>query len=366
MRFNEFNASKIEEGPIANKVGSAIGKTVGTVAKGVGAVAGGIAGIKGAVKKGFQAGKTTVAGGGDAPATATTPATGTAPQPAAAPATGTAPQPAAKPATATPAAAPATGTAPQPAAAPAQPAAKPGATAEPKKKLTQFGAFKQGFADELTVGTAFDTAERRREKEKAAKKIAPPTKGTTVGIHQYDGKQWVDTATNTPVDKNTATALQKKYDDEQIAKSPASSASGTPAAAAAATPTAAGAPAAAAGAATPTAAGAPAADAAPQVDIKSISTQIASANLPAINALMKSLDIDPNEKPAAAAPAAKAPAAKPAAAAPTAKPAAAAPAAKAPTAKPAKLPPIKVGGQTVKPTDPSYAKLAQAAAGAAR
>ena len=231
MRFNEFNASKIEEGPIANKVGSAIGKTVGTVAKGVGAVAGGIAGIKGAVKKGFQAGKTTVAGGGDEPATATTPATGTAPQPAAAPATGTAPQPAAKPATATPAAAPATGTAPQPAAAPAQPAAKPGATAEPKKKLSQFGAFKQGFADELTVGTAFDTAEKRREKEKAAKKIAPPTKGTTVGIHQYDGKQWVDTATNTPVDQNTATSLQKKYDDEQIAKSPASSASGTTAAA---------------------------------------------------------------------------------------------------------------------------------------
>ena len=116
MRFNEFNASKIEEGPIANKVGSAIGKTVGSVAKGVGAVAGGIAGIKGAVKKGFQAGKTTVAGGGDEPATATTPATGTAPQPA----------------------------------------VKPGATAEPKKKLSQFGAFKQGFADELTVGTAFD------------------------------------------------------------------------------------------------------------------------------------------------------------------------------------------------------------------
>ena len=352
MRFNEFNASKIEEGPIANKVGSAIGKTVGTVAKGVGAVAGGIAGIKGAVKKGFQAGKSTVAGGGDEPATATTPATGTAPQPAAAPATGTAPQPAAKPATATPAAAPATGTAPQPAAAPAQPAAKPGATAEPKKKLTQFGAFKQGFADELTVGTAFDTAERRRQKEKAAKKIAPPTKGTTVGIHQYDGKQWVDTATNTPVDKNTATSLQKKYDDEQIAKSPASSASGTPAAAGA-TP-AAGAP--AAGAATP------AADAAPQVDMKPISTQIDSANLPAINALMKALDIDPNEKPAAApkptaAPAAKAPAAK-------AKPAQ--PAAKAPAAKPAKLPPIKVGGQTVRPTDPSYAKLAQAAAGAAR
>ena len=323
MRFNEFNTSKIEEGPLANKVGSAIGKTVGTVAKGVGAVAGGIAGIKGAVKKGFQAGKTTVAGGGDEPATATTPATGTAPQPAAAPAT------------ATPAAAPATGTAPQPAAAPAQPAAKPGATAEPKKKLSQFGAFKQGFDDEMTAGTVLDTAEKRREKEKAANKIAPPTKGTTVGTHQYDGKQWVDTKTNTPVDKKTAASLQKKYHDEQMAKSPASSASGTPSAAG--TPASAGAPA-AAGAATPTAAGTPAsagtpssagapasagtpaADAAPQVDIKSISTQIASANLPAINALMKSLDIDPNEKPSAA------PAAKPAATAPAAKPAATAPA----------------------------------------
>ena len=190
MRFNEFNTSKIEEGPLANKVGSAIGKTVGTVAKGVGAVAGGIAGIKGAVKKGFQAGKTTVAGGGDEPATATTPATGTAPQPAAAPATAT------------------------PAAAPAQPAAKPGATAEPKKKLSQFGAFKQGFDDEMTAGTVLDTAEKRREKEKAANKIAPPTKGTTVGTHQYDGKQWVDTKTNTPVDKKTAASLQKKYHDE--------------------------------------------------------------------------------------------------------------------------------------------------------
>ena len=101
--------------------------------------------------------------------------------------------------------------------------------------------------------------------------------------------------------------------------------------------------------------------------MKPISTQIDSANLPAINALMKALDIDPNEKPPAAPKPAAAPAAKaPAAKAPAAKPAVAAPAAKAPAAKPAKLPPIKVGGQTVKPTDPSYAKLAQAAAGAAR
>ena len=317
MRFNEFNTSKIEEGPMLNQLNEyqtqQLDEIPNILKKGisaVGAVPGAIKGagqkIKGATKrfgqdvaqayKGGREGAAKKIAGQDykAPAAKQTPA-----------ATGTAPQPAA---------APATGTAPQPAAAPAQPAAKPGATAEPKKKLSQFGAFKQGFADELTVGTSFDTAERRRKKEKAAKKIAPPTKGTTVGIHQYDGKQWVDTATNTPADKKTAASLQKKYDDEQMAKSPASSASGTPAAAGAPT---------AAGAATPTA------DAAPQVDIKSISTQIASANLPAINALMKSLGIDPNEKPSAAPaakPAATAPAAKPAAKAPAAKPAATAPA----------------------------------------
>ena len=39
-----------------------IGRGVGKVAKGIGAVAGGVAGIPGAVKKGFQAGKQTVAG----------------------------------------------------------------------------------------------------------------------------------------------------------------------------------------------------------------------------------------------------------------------------------------------------------------
>lgn len=42
-----------------------VGKGVGKVAKGIGAVAGGVAGIPGAVKKGFQAGKQTVAGAGD-------------------------------------------------------------------------------------------------------------------------------------------------------------------------------------------------------------------------------------------------------------------------------------------------------------
>jgi hypothetical protein len=83
MRINEILVeSTLEEGPILNKIGSGIGKAAGTVAKGVGAVAGGIAGIPGAVKKGFQAGKATVAGGGDTDAggqAAPTASGGTAP-----------------------------------------------------------------------------------------------------------------------------------------------------------------------------------------------------------------------------------------------------------------------------------------------
>ena len=66
----------MDEGPILNKIGSGIGKAVGGLAKGVGAVAGGIAGIGSAVKKGYQAGKSTVAGAGDDPGAATPPAGG--------------------------------------------------------------------------------------------------------------------------------------------------------------------------------------------------------------------------------------------------------------------------------------------------
>jgi hypothetical protein len=66
MRINEILVeSALEEGPILNKIGSGIGKVAGTVAKGVGAVAGGVAGLGSALKKGFQAGKQTVAGAGD-------------------------------------------------------------------------------------------------------------------------------------------------------------------------------------------------------------------------------------------------------------------------------------------------------------
>ena len=67
--------SQLQEGPILNKIGSAVGKGVGALAKGVGAVAGGVAGLGSALKKGYQAGKSTVSkAGDDDSADATTPA----------------------------------------------------------------------------------------------------------------------------------------------------------------------------------------------------------------------------------------------------------------------------------------------------
>lgn len=67
MKINEIltESENLQEGPILNKIGTAIGKGVGTAAKGVGAVAGGIAGLGKAFKKGYQAGKTAVGSGGD-------------------------------------------------------------------------------------------------------------------------------------------------------------------------------------------------------------------------------------------------------------------------------------------------------------
>ena len=67
MKINEIlvESQQLDEGPLGSTVkavGTGVGKAVGGVAKGVGAVAGGIAGIGKAVKKGFQAGKATVAG----------------------------------------------------------------------------------------------------------------------------------------------------------------------------------------------------------------------------------------------------------------------------------------------------------------
>lgn len=142
MRINELlnESEKLEEGPLANKIGTAVGKGVGTLAKGVGAVAGGIAGLGSAVKKGFSAGKATVAGGGDEePAAAgTAPAAGGAADSSAAnkSVAGAFKQGLAgnKIKTDMPAAPAGGGAAPadKPAAAPAaQPAAEPAATTEP-------------------------------------------------------------------------------------------------------------------------------------------------------------------------------------------------------------------------------------------
>jgi hypothetical protein len=87
MRIQEIisESAQLDEGPILNKIGSGIGKAVGGLAKGVGAVAGGIAGIGSAVKKGYQAGKSTVGGAGDDPAAgaATPPSAGAATPPSA-------------------------------------------------------------------------------------------------------------------------------------------------------------------------------------------------------------------------------------------------------------------------------------------
>ena len=55
----------LEEGPLLNKVGAAVGDVAGGVAKGVGAVAGGVAGMGRAFKKGFASGKARVAGDAD-------------------------------------------------------------------------------------------------------------------------------------------------------------------------------------------------------------------------------------------------------------------------------------------------------------
>jgi hypothetical protein len=112
--------NQIQEGPLLNKIGRGIGKAVGAAAKGVGAVAGGVAGLGRAVKKGFQAGKTTVGGAGD-DETDTQPAAGT----------GTAP--------AAPSAAPAQQTLAPAAKKTTAPATKPAAVAKTAAPKTSFG-----------------------------------------------------------------------------------------------------------------------------------------------------------------------------------------------------------------------------------
>ena len=63
--LTESQLEQLDEGPMLNKFGAAVGNVVGGAAKGVGAVAGGIAGIGSAFKKGFDRSKGIVGQGGD-------------------------------------------------------------------------------------------------------------------------------------------------------------------------------------------------------------------------------------------------------------------------------------------------------------
>lgn len=74
--LTESQQQELEEGPLLNKIGSAVGKAVGGVARGVGAVAGGVAGAATAAKQGFQTGKAAVTGLPDPNAVAPTTAAG--------------------------------------------------------------------------------------------------------------------------------------------------------------------------------------------------------------------------------------------------------------------------------------------------
>lgn len=147
----------LTEGPLGSLIkaaGRGIGKAVGGVAKGAGAVAGGVAGIGSAFKKGYQSGKTTVAGD-DAtaqpqqtttPSQTTTPTQGTTDKdtetvPTADPKTTATPKPTVQPA-ADPNATPKPTATTQPATTDAKPMAGSGSETEPaadSAKDTEYG-----------------------------------------------------------------------------------------------------------------------------------------------------------------------------------------------------------------------------------
>ena len=108
MRIHEIliESQQLDEGPMLDKAGTLVGKTVGGVAKGVGAVAGGIAGIGRAFKKGYAGGKAVV--GGDPSPNADEPEAAPAPvKPAPTPGPAPTPAPVDPKATPTPAPGPA-------------------------------------------------------------------------------------------------------------------------------------------------------------------------------------------------------------------------------------------------------------------
>jgi hypothetical protein len=179
---------QVDEGPLLNKIGAGIGKVAGTVAKGVGAVAGGVAGLGSAVKKGFQAGKQTVAGAGDEPAAdagaapaANTATSGTTPATKAAPKTKTTPAASGAPATS----APASNTTPAASGAPATsaPAASSAPASEPAAGGTAYAQVKANIdkLDKKGKQRILATLQKEVGAAPAAKPAAPAAKPTAGG-----------------------------------------------------------------------------------------------------------------------------------------------------------------------------------------
>ena len=94
--LTESQLEQLDEGPMLNKFGTAVGNVAGGVAKGIGAVAGGVAGLGSAFKKGFDRSKGIVSQGGDYVAPPDAPAPPKAGTPAAAAPAAKAGAPAAK------------------------------------------------------------------------------------------------------------------------------------------------------------------------------------------------------------------------------------------------------------------------------
>ena len=178
--------SQLQEGPILNKIGSAIGKGAGTLAKGVGSIAGGVAGLGSALAKGYKAGKSAVSMAGDDAAdtpagSETEPAGGgaaTGSAPAAGASGGGAPAAKKKAPTSTfgKLSAAANSGEEQPSGAPAAPGAAapaaPGAAAPAAPGAGAMGA----MAGQLAKGgAATTTGEKPAPKKRAPKKPAAPS-----------------------------------------------------------------------------------------------------------------------------------------------------------------------------------------------
>jgi hypothetical protein len=233
MRLNELltEDQDLEEGPLLNKIGAGIGKVAGGAAKAVGAVAGGIAGLGAAAKKGFQAGKTTVAGAGDEPAADTaTAATGTA-APAAAASTNTAAPTAATTPAASTASKPAKSNtsfgrlaqaaagqdpdATEPAAGTTPPAAEPAATEKPAPAAEPAAGTTPPAATEKPAPAANDTAYAQAQKSISG--LAPEQQKELLAALVADPKvkAALDAAAKKSVEKPSAAAPAGPNWDEE-------------------------------------------------------------------------------------------------------------------------------------------------------